>query len=312
MSQNLRSGFGTIAATSLVLIAIIAMVGTVAIAQVVVSGQQGLTRTSTEITTISSVVSSTSSKDPPLALVDQTPQTRHFVVDWSNTDSSGQDRFNPPSMTVNQGDTIEITFLANDTDAHTFTLGAPYNFQINDTVPGTVNHLTNQTFTTTATNNSPGVTVSGTPGNITGKGSFVAKSAGIYEYFCVYHVALGMFGYLIVLPNQAYSNSSSVSLAGIPASNSPVVSIDPGSAINSTSMYYSPSTITLILGINNKVSWTNNDDSPHTVVGNSGSFSSGNLDPGQSFQFTFSVPGTYSYHCSYHPWMHGVVVVKQS
>jgi hypothetical protein len=77
------------------------------------------------------------------------------------------------------------------------TIGAPYNFQINASVAGTQDYLLNEkNFTTPPTNNSPGVHVWGTPGNVTGTGSFIAKYAGIYEFFCVYHVQIGLQIYL--------------------------------------------------------------------------------------------------------------------
>ncbi len=36
----------------------------------------------------------------------------------------------------------------------------------------------------------------------------------------------------------------------------------------------------------------------------------GNMAPGQTFTFTFSTPGTYTYHCQYHPWMTATITVK--
>ncbi len=269
-----------------------------------------LSNVQSQVNSDSSLISTLQNKSSTLPLMNQAPQVRNFKVEWTNTESSGQDRFFEPTIVVNQGDTVAITFVSNDTDAHTFTLELPYNFQINATVPGTLDYLKNETpFTTNATNNSPGVKVWGTPGNVTATGSFVAKYSGIFEYFCIYHVSLGMFGYLIVLPNEAYTGPSSSSL-GAPA-HSVSVTIAPGSGSNQSSTGFTPSTITVVIGVNNTVVWTNDDTVPHTVTSYDGSFSSGNLNPGNTYQFTFTTPGNYSYHCSYHTWMEGTVIVKQ-
>ena len=58
------------------------------------------------------------------------------------------------------------------------------------------------------------------------------------------------------------------------------------------------------------VTWVNQGAAPHTVTADNGAFDSGALQPGQSFSFTFSQPGTtYAYHCSIHPFMTGSVTV---
>jgi len=91
----------------------------------------------------------------------------------------------------------------------------------------------------------------------------------------------------------------------------------------STTLYgYNPSDITVVIGKNNTVVWTNKDSAFHTVTAASSdpaAFESGCLDgvgapcPSSTgistFQFTFTVPGTYVYHCDYHPWMAGKVTV---
>ena len=93
------------------------------------------------------------------------------------------------------------------------------------------------------------------------------------------------------------------------STSGPTVSIEPGSAVNTTSTYYLPSTITVMIGVNNTVTWINNDNAPHTVT-DVGVFDSGNLNPGQTWIHTFTTPGTYNYRCIYHQWMTGTVIVK--
>ncbi|MDG6991208.1 MAG: copper oxidase, partial [Nitrososphaerota archaeon] len=48
----------------------------------------------------------------------------------------------------------------------------------------------------------------------------------------------------------------------------------------------------------------------HTVTSVNGTFSSGNIAPGQIWTYTFTKPGTYEYFCTYHLWMGGEVIVK--
>jgi plastocyanin len=208
---------------------------------------------------------------------------------------------------VNQGDAVQLTLIDNDTVAHDFVIGPPYNIVVNATVPGLVNDLTGQTFHSPATNNSPGVVVKGTPGNVSAMYSFLAKYAGVFEFVCTYHAQVGMIGYLVVLPNAAYAAKS---IPGHPSTSPGVkVSIVPGAGANTTNNGYSPDVIMLTAIGNNTVTWVNNDNAPHTVTANDGSFSSGNIAPGSSFSYTFTRPGTYKYHCVYHPWMIGEVMV---
>lgn len=75
---------------------------------------------------------------------------------------------------------------------------------------------------------------------------------------------------------------------------------------------FSPNTITVVIGVNNTVVWTNNGPSDHTVTANGGSFLSGDLAPGSNFTNTFTTPGTFAYHCSIHPIMKGTVIVLGS
>jgi plastocyanin len=246
-----------------------------------------------------------------LPVMNQAPTIRTVRETWYLSPSAHQDRFEPSFIVVNQGDSVQLTFIDNDTVAHDFVIGPPYGVIVNATVPGLINDLTGQTFTTPARNNSPGVVVKGEPGKVSATYSFVAKYAGIYEFVCTYHAEVGMIGYLAVLPNSAYTTETTQTATGAaPASVS--VSIVPGAGTDTTSKGYAPDRITVVLGVNSTVVWTNNDNSPHTVTANGGSFYSGSMAPGQYYSYTFTKAGVYDYHCTYHPWMVGTVTVKAS
>jgi plastocyanin len=78
-------------------------------------------------------------------------------------------------------------------------------------------------------------------------------------------------------------------------------------AIKIDNFSFGPSTLTVPVGT--MVTWTNQDDLPHTVVSAEKVFQSKALDTGDKFSFTFSKPGTYDYFCSMHPRMTGKIVV---
>jgi Icc protein len=71
---------------------------------------------------------------------------------------------------------------------------------------------------------------------------------------------------------------------------------------------FSPASLTVPVGT--KVTWTNKDDVPHTVVSNDKVFSSKALDTDDKFSFTFDKAGTFDYYCSIHPRMTAKVIVQ--
>ena len=71
---------------------------------------------------------------------------------------------------------------------------------------------------------------------------------------------------------------------------------------------FTPQRLTVKAGTT--VTWSNEDDVPHTVASSSKVFKSKALDTGDKFSFTFTTPGTYDYICSVHPYMTGAVVVE--
>ncbi len=58
------------------------------------------------------------------------------------------------------------------------------------------------------------------------------------------------------------------------------------------------------------VTWTNEDDIPHTVTSTTLAFKSRALDTDQKFSFTFAAPGNFKYFCALHPHMTGSIVVE--
>lgn len=95
-----------------------------------------------------------------------------------------------------------------------------------------------------------------------------------------------------------------------------LVSIRKGSGLLSGAPGFVPDNITVVIGVNNTVTWTKNDTVAHTVTSTSvpsgaAAFNSGNMAVGTTFTYTFTVPGTYQYTCSYHPWMTGTITVVQ-
>jgi plastocyanin len=75
-----------------------------------------------------------------------------------------------------------------------------------------------------------------------------------------------------------------------------------------TSFSFQPASIVVSAGTN--VTWINRDPVIHTVAADDGSFRSPDIDGnGGKFEHTFEIPGNYSYYCTIHPFMKGVVVI---
>ena len=71
---------------------------------------------------------------------------------------------------------------------------------------------------------------------------------------------------------------------------------------------FGPQTVTVPVGAT--VTWTNRDDTPHTVVSTDGVFKSKVRDTDEKFSYTFTKAGKYPYYCSVHPKMTGQIIVR--
>lgn len=88
--------------------------------------------------------------------------------------------------------------------------------------------------------------------------------------------------------------------------------------------WYNPTKLTIKL--NDTVSWINQDAEKHSVTSGmssgrtgfvkgdlgtpDGLFDSGLFEEGNKWSYKFTLPGTFQYFCTIHPWMFGVIVVE--
>jgi len=76
--------------------------------------------------------------------------------------------------------------------------------------------------------------------------------------------------------------------------------------VSMRNLQFYPATIEVKKG--DMVEWKNDDLVPHTAT--STSFNSGTIVSGQSWRHTFTDAGNFSYVCTFHPQMKGVVIVE--
>jgi plastocyanin len=70
---------------------------------------------------------------------------------------------------------------------------------------------------------------------------------------------------------------------------------------------FTPVTFDIAAGA--QVIWTNKDNTAHDVTADDKQYSSTTLQTNDTYSHTFTTPGTYTYHCSIHPFMKATVVV---
>jgi len=113
-------------------------------------------------------------------------------------------------------------------------------------------------------------------------------------------VSIGAFTLVIPAVSAQSTSTTSTGVAN--------VSIVSGAKNEDNGLFFSPANITVVLGVNNTVVWTNHDSTNHTVVALDNSYSA-TLTPGQTYTHTYTTPGVYKYHCTIHLWMTGSVTV---
>jgi plastocyanin len=80
-------------------------------------------------------------------------------------------------------------------------------------------------------------------------------------------------------------------------------------AVDIKNFTFVPASLNVKAGAAVKV--TNSDTTAHTFTSDDGkTFNTPNIDPNSSKSVTVAKAGSFPYHCSIHPFMHGTLVVK--
>ncbi len=72
---------------------------------------------------------------------------------------------------------------------------------------------------------------------------------------------------------------------------------------------FAPKEITVAPGT--KVTWINHDETPHAISAADKTFLSKAMDTDDRYEYTFASEGDFSYFCTLHPFMTGIVHVRK-
>ena len=73
-------------------------------------------------------------------------------------------------------------------------------------------------------------------------------------------------------------------------------------------MQFSPATLSVHRG--DRIAWVDKDLFPHTVTATSKTFDSGSIAAGGSWTYVANKAGEFSYGCTFHPTMKGLLKVQ--
>lgn len=109
--------------------------------------------------------------------------------------------------------------------------------------------------------------------------------------------------------SELATGSTETSLAGTDTAGTADDTV--AAEVSIVNMTFAPSNVTVKKG--SMVKWTNKDSMAHTVTESDtkNGPNSGTLNKGDTYSFTYSAVGTYSYRCDFHPNMTGTVTVTE-
>jgi plastocyanin len=115
---------------------------------------------------------------------------------------------------------------------------------------------------------------------------------------------MGPQGGMMGNPNSPNMMNGYTSSNGSSATQTPIT----GESVSIQNFAYHPANLQVKVGTT--VTWTNQDTAPHTVTFRDNTLtSSGLLQKGAVYRYTFTHAGTFTYYCQVHPAMTAQVVV---
>lgn len=119
-------------------------------------------------------------------------------------------------------------------------------------------------------------------------------------------ITSGARSWNVILPSLLLAGAL---LAGCTTPSAPAEPIAPSggasggaatAAVAERNFQFDPAELRVKVGT--KVTWTNQDEAMHTVTSDAagGPLDSGEMMKGDAFSYTFTQPGTYTYHCAPH------------
>lgn len=124
-------------------------------------------------------------------------------------------------------------------------------------------------------------------------------------------LVVAVAGYYLV---SGMGSGSSTTTTSSPSTSKVTIASGAGS---NNALNFNPPSFKVVVGVNNTVSWVNNDNVAHTItftsapsgVSSSSLTDPNNLNAGQTYTLTLATPGTYQYHCTFHSWLTGTITV---
>ncbi len=141
-----------------------------------------------------------------------------------------------------------------------------------------------------------------------------AGGISIVTFVVALAVSMGYYQFVYLPEANAKPHLPEVVLN--PRDTTPVQIVE-GANLQSNPRNFVPKEARGVLGLSNRVVWTNNDTTAHSVTNDdyvdriNGPFDSlkkgGLILPGKTFEFTFTAEGKYAYYCTPHPFMRGEI-----